>query len=180
MLNSRLQIDAYVLNYKFRLYPKREQETRLVDLLEVNRIVYNYFVLNNFRTRNDMNYALTELKERQPALRKYHSKMLQMISTRVVGAWTALDEKKKRGYKTGKLRLLERGECNSFTYNQSGFQIRNDRLYLSKIGRIEIRLHRQPVDVKQVTIVRQAGRWYAIAACAVIRRIASIIVYKRQ
>jgi len=38
-----------------------EQERRLVEVLEVNRIVYNYFILNNFRSRNEMNYALTEL-----------------------------------------------------------------------------------------------------------------------
>ena len=70
-----------LLNYKFRLYPTIEQEKRLVDALEVNRIVYNYFILNKFKSRNEMNYALTELKEQQPILRNYHSKMLQMIST---------------------------------------------------------------------------------------------------
>jgi hypothetical protein len=42
-----------------RLYPTRDQEKRLEDTLEINRIVYNYFVLNKFRSRNDMNYALT-------------------------------------------------------------------------------------------------------------------------
>jgi len=168
-----------MLNYKFRLYPTKEQEKRLVDTLEVNRIVYNYFVLNNFKSRNDMNYALTELKEQQPALQKYHSKMLQMISTKVAGAWSALEELNKKGYKTGKLQLLEEDECNSFTYNQSGFHIENSKLHLSKIGRIEIRLHRQSVDVKQVTIVRQAGRWYAIAACAIARKMMSSIVYKK-
>jgi len=168
-----------MLNYKFRLYPTKEQEKRLVDTLEINRMVYNYFVLNNFRSRNDMNYALTELKEQQLALQKYHSKMLQMVSTKVAGAWDALEELKKRGYKTGKLRLLEEDECNSFTYNQSGFRIDNSKLHLSKIGRIEVRLHRQPVDLKQVTIVRQAGKWYAVAGCAIARKILSAIVYKK-
>lgn len=92
-----------------------EQEQRLSNVLEVNRIVYNYFVLNNFRSRNDMNYALTELKERQPMLRNYHNKMLQMISTKLAGAWQGLEELKKNGYKTGKLLLLKEGEYHSFT-----------------------------------------------------------------
>jgi putative transposase len=76
--------------------------------------VYNYFVLNNFKSRNDMNYALTELKQQQqPILRNYHSKMLQMISTKVAGALNALEELNKKGggyYKIGKLQLLKEGE----------------------------------------------------------------------
>jgi putative transposase len=79
-----------------------EQERRLVDVLEINRIVYNYLITNNFRGRNEMNYALTELKEQQPILRNYYSKMLQMISTKVAAAWTSLDELKKKGQQAGK------------------------------------------------------------------------------
>lgn len=168
-----------MLNYKFRLYPTRDQEMRLVDVLEANRMVYNYFISNNFKSRNDMNYALTELKEQRPILRKYHSKMLQMISTRVAGAWNAFEEKKKKGYNVGKVQPLAEGDCNSFVYNQSGFKMQGNQLWLSKIGRIEVRVHRQPIDVKQMTIVRQAGKWHAIATCAITRRIASTILYER-
>jgi putative transposase len=102
-----------------------------------------------------MNYALTELKEQQPILRNYHSKMLQMISTKVAGALEGLAELKKRGYGAGKgkLQYLRYGECNSFTYNQSGFKILQHEdgkcvLNLSKIGSIEIRIHRRPINIK--------------------------------
>jgi putative transposase len=150
-----------------------------METLEINRIVYNYFVQNNFRTRNDMNYALTELKEQQPILRNYHSKMLQMISTKVSAAWSALEELKKRGCKTGKLKLLKEGECNSFTYNQSGFQMEGNKLWLARIGRMEIRAHRWCIEIRQVTVVRQACKWYAIVGCAVARKTKSIIVYAK-
>jgi putative transposase len=160
-----------------------EQEQRLVDVLEINRIVYNYFVLNNFRSRNDMNYALTELKEQQPILRNYHSKMLQMISTKVAAARAALEELKKNGNKTGKLQLL-RNECHSFTYNQSGFRIEQDAdgkclLWLAKVGHIEIRIHRRPINIKGVTIVKQAGKWYAIMVCAIFSKQHSTLTYKK-
>ena len=175
-----------MLSYKFRLYPTKEQETRLVDALEINRIVYNYFVSNNYRNRNEMNYGLTELKEQQPMLRDYHSKMLQMVSTKVAGAWSALDELKKRGCEAGKGRLgfLKENECNSFTYNQSGYDILQFYdgkclLRLAKIGLIEIRVHRRPINIKQVTIVRQAGRWYAIAVCAITRKKHSTLTYEK-
>lgn len=144
-----------LLNYKFRLYPTIEQEKRLVKVLEINRVVYNYLILNDFKSRNEMNYALTELKEQQPILRNYHSKMLQMISTKVAGAWTALEELKKRGHEAGngKLKLLKEGDCKSFTYNQSGFKIEQCKdgkslLWLAKIGSIEIRIHRRPISIK--------------------------------
>jgi len=175
-----------VLNFKMRLYPTAEQERHLEETCEVNRIVYNYFVLNKFRNRNDMNYALTELKEQQPALRKYHSKMLQMISTKVAGALSALEELKKRGHAAGngELQLLKPGECNSFAYNQTGYRIETctgDRtlLRLAKIGHIEIRVHRHLYDIAQVTIVKQAGRWYAILACKVMRRKQCSITYEK-
>ncbi len=173
-----------VLNYKFRLYPTQEQECRLADIVEINRIIYNFFVLNNFKNRNDMNYALTELKEQQPVLRNYHSKMLQMISTKVAGALDALEELRKRRYETGKLRLLKEGECISFTYNQSGFRIVQHKdgkcnLWLSKLGSIEIRTHRCVYDITQITVIRQAEKWYAILTCKVMRKNQSSIRYEK-
>ena len=78
-------------------------------MIEINRIVYNYFIINNFKSRNEMNYALTELKEQQPILRNYNSKMLQMVSTRVAGAWNALSELRKKDHtaRKGKLQLAK-------------------------------------------------------------------------
>ena len=180
MINNRSRKQTLsLLNFKMRLYPTKEQENRLQDVLEVNRIVYNYFVLNNLSSRNDMNYALTEIKEQQPVLRKYHSKMLQMVSTKVAGALLALDELKKRGHAAGdaELQLLKPGECSSFVYNQSGYRIESNydgdgkcMLHLAKIGHIEIRVHRRLYDIAQITIAKQAGRWYAVLACKVMRR----------
>lgn len=174
-----------MLSYKFRLYPTSEQEQRLADVVEINRVVYNYFVSNNFRDRNEMNYALTELKEQQPILRNYHSKMLQMISTKVAAAQESLEELKKHGHQAGrgKIQLLREGECYSFTYNQSGFKLKHvtDKylLWLAKIGRIEIRIHRCPVNIKGITVVKQAGKWYAIIICAILKKEHSKITYSK-
>lgn len=178
MLNSKsYALTVAVLNYKFRLYPTRKQEQLLEDTFEVNRTVYNFFVSNGYRDRNEMNYALTELKEQQPILRNYHSKMLQMVSTKVAGAWEALAALKKHGREAGNGRLgfLGQGECNSFSYNQSGFTIDGNRLHLSKIGMIKIKLHRLPAQIKQVTIMKKNERWYAIVTCGILRRTCSVL-----
>jgi putative transposase len=112
--------------------------------------------------------------------------MLQMISTKVAGAWEALEELKKRGHQadSNKLQLLKEGECHSFTCNQSGFMILQDAdakylLWLAKIGHIEIRIHRRPINIKGVTVVKQAGKWFANVACDILRKKHSNIIYSR-
>lgn len=116
-----------------------------------------------------MQYALTELKEQEPWLYNYHSKMLQMIVHRVDAARKALATLQKNGHKVGKLHYLTHEEYNSFTYNQSGFRIETGKLWLSKIGSIKIVLHRQPMNIKQIVIVRKLGKWYAIVTCEILK-----------
>ncbi len=153
-----------MLTYKFRLYPTIAQEKKLLSTLEACRYVYNYFVRNGYKTRNDMNYALTELKEQNSQLYDYNSKMLQMVSTQVGGARKALKALRKKGYDAGKLKFSKYDEHNTCIYNQSGFEIdtSDSTLYLSSIGRIKIKIHRSIVgSIKQIAVKRGAGRWYA-------------------
>jgi putative transposase len=157
-----------LLNFKFRLYPTREQKLALEQTLDGCRWVYNYFLSIPKMSEFDMNYALTELKEQHPWLCNYHSKMLQMVGKQVSAA-----RKVAR-------KLTYRYNFTAFTYNQTGFRIENDRLYLSKIGSIRIVLHRQPVNVKQVTVCKKEdGRWYAIAGYQVLKRQYCTIIYKK-
>ncbi len=105
-------------NYKFRLYPTVEQEKKLQNNLAICRWVYNRFVemtKNGFVTRNNMNYFLTELKQTEPWLYNYHSKMLQMIATQLEGAQKALVELNKKGYNTGHLKFVRYNGYRTFT-----------------------------------------------------------------
>ena len=76
---------------------------------------------------------------------------------------------RRNGHRVGRLHFIKRDEYNTFTYNQYGFKLEHhgntDLLWLSKIGYIELRLHR-PIsgEIKQVTVTGQAGRWYAVIA----------------
>jgi putative transposase len=166
-------------SYKYRLYPTQQQEQKLVETLDGCRWVYNYFVDNGFESEYDMNYALTELKEQEPWLRNYHSKMLQMVGKQIAASIKALSVLKKKGHRTGKLHYLTHDRYNSFTYNQSGFKIerhgQTDLLWLSKVGYVQIRLHRKPVNIKQVTVCRQNGKWYAVVACETAKQIFQLI-----
>ncbi len=117
-----------------------------------------------FQTRNDLNYFLTELKESESWLYSCHSKMLQMISTQIDGAQKAIMQLHKNGHKTGSLKFAKYEEYRTFIYNQSGFRITQNMLYLSKIGKIKIILHRSIPEntcVKQVMVIKsKSGKWY--------------------
>ena len=159
-------------NYRFRLYPNDTQEKKLQNNLAVCRWVYNRLVdfgRNGFVSRNDCNYFLTELKQQEPWLYQYHSKMLQSVSSQIDGAQKALIEKSKKGYRTGSLRFCRYHDFRTFTYNQTGFKLKRhsntDLLYLSKIGCIEIRQHRlipEDSDIKQAIVTKsKSGKWSA-------------------
>ena len=159
-------------NYRFRLYPNDTQEKKLQNNLAVCRWVYNKLVdfgRNGFVSRNDCNYYLTELKQQEPWLYQYHSKMLQSVSSQIDGAQKTLIEKSKKGYKTGSLRFCRYHDFRTFTYNQTGFKLKGhsntDLLYLSKIGCIEIRQHRlipEDSDIKQAIVTKsKSGKWFA-------------------
>jgi len=123
-----------------------------------------------------MQFILTELKEQEPWLRQYHSKMLQMICHKIASARKTLVALRKNGFKVGKMCFIGREDYNSFVYNQSGFMIERhgntDLLWLSKIGYIEIRLHRPVQDIKQVILKREtSNKWYAVITCELSRSI---------
>lgn len=159
-------------SFKFRLYPNLTQWKKLDNTLDACRWVYNKMIEqthNGFLSRNEMNYFLTELKQEEFWLYNYHSKMLQMISTQINGAQKALLDLNKRGIKKGKLKFAKYSEYNTFVYNQSGFEIKNGFLYLSKIGKIKMIQHRQISEnhnIKQVTVTKsKTGKWFACVLC---------------
>jgi len=174
-----------IRNYKFRLYPNSVQKYKLQNTLSVCRWVYNKFVgqaKNNFLSRNDLNYFLTELKEQEPWLYGYYSKMLQMVSTQLEGAEKALIELNKKGYNTGKLRFAKYNNYRTFTYNQTGYTLEQhgDKklLHLSKIGYIEIRMHREipsNANIKQIIVTKsKSNKWHACITCNIDEPIINI------
>ena len=161
-----------ILSYKFRLYPKKEQEERLLETLELCRQVYNHFLAqwkekDKVPSRLELQGQIPKLKMEKPELNNVYSKVLQMVLHRLYSNLKALSRLKKNG-KVGRLRFKSKGRYKSFIYNQSGFKLiktgkRLDILHLSKIGDIPIRVHRAVEgEIKQVIIKRyNSGKWFA-------------------
>ncbi|MDI6847084.1 MAG: helix-turn-helix domain-containing protein [Candidatus Bathyarchaeia archaeon] len=78
--------------YKFRLYPMKEQEGKLLETLELCRQTYNHFLsqLNNkdkMRSRLELQAQLPKLKTEKPELNKVYSKVLQMYRRSLELTW---------------------------------------------------------------------------------------------
>lgn len=162
--------------YKFRLYPSKHQEQKLLEVLDKCRYVYNTLLsrLNEQKVidRGQIQGDGTDLRRIEPELKKVYSKVLQYECYRLFSNLRALAQLKKKGKKVGRLRFKGKGWFKTFTYNQSGFRIiktdkRCGRLHLSKIGDIKIRMHREiEGEVKQVSIKHYpSGKWYAFVSC---------------
>jgi len=159
------------LAYKFRLYPKREQEERLLETLELCRQTHNYFLAQwkgKIPSRLELQAQLPKLKIEKPELNRVHSKVLQIVLHQLYSNLRALSQLKRNGKKVGRLRFKGRGWYKTFIYNQSGFKLiktgkRLDLLRLSKIGDIPIMVHRAVEDeIKQIIIKRHnSGKWFA-------------------
>jgi len=108
-------------------------------------------------------------KKTKPELNQVYSQVLQEVCTRVDLAFKAFFRRVKAGEKPGYPRFRGQGRYDSFTYPQSGFKLQGKQLNLSKIGTIQIILHR-PIQgtIKTLTIRRdKIGNWYACFACEV-------------
>lgn len=164
------------LTYKYRLFPTNAQRTSLERVLELCRWVYNDTLAarkNAYEQEQkslglyDTNKLLTEWKASRPALKEVHSQVLQNVQERVDLAFKAFFRRVKAGEEPGYPRFKGRGLYDSFTFKQSGFKLVGDRLTLSKIGDVAVKLHR-PIcaDIKTLTLQRDAvGNFSACFSC---------------
>lgn len=156
--------------YKFRLYPTRNQEEKLFWTLDKCRFTYNYLLEQKTEhglKRSELQALLPKLKKERLELQGVHSKTLQYENYRLHSNIIALHQLKKSGRKVGKLRFKGKNWFKTFTYNQTGFKVittnkRCQKLHLSKIGDISIRIHRAfEGKIKQITIKHYlSGKWF--------------------
>jgi len=114
-------------------------------------------------TQKDTQALIVKLKRDKPELASVYSKVLQMVNYQLWGNIKALSALKKNGRKVGKLRF-KGGWFKTLNYNQSGFRLEGKKLMLSKVGAINIKLHR-PIEgkVKGVLIKRElSGKWFVV------------------
>jgi putative transposase len=156
-----------MLANKFRLFPNKEQKERLEFTLDICRQTYNNLLeeLNN-QTKIDrkaIQHKIVEIKKENPEITQVYSKTLQYECYRLFSNLSALRVLKQNKKKVGRLRFKGKGWFKTFNLNQSGFSLENNKLHLSKIGDIKIKIHREVNgNIKQIQIKKEIDKWYAI------------------
>ncbi|HEU5198966.1 MAG TPA: transposase [Ktedonobacterales bacterium] len=164
--------------FKYQLDPTPEQAAKLDWTLWRCRELYNAALqerkeawqkrgisIGYYHQQND----LPAIKELRPEYRDIHTHVLQDVVRRLDKAMQAFFQRVKHGEKPGYPRFQGRTRYHSFTYGEygNGAVLDGGLLFLSKIGRVRIRLHRSiEGKPKTVTISREADGWYACISCA--------------
>jgi len=177
----RYNLIMHKRTYKYRIFPTSAQNTALQKSLNACRWVYNETLAvrkNSWKkeqksiSRYDTIKMLPRWKQENPFLKDAYSQSLQEACTRVDLAFKAFFRRMQTKEKPGYPRFRGIDRYDSFTYPQSGFNLlKNNKLYLSKIGNVKIKLHR-PIDgtIKRLTIRRNRnGKWYVCFSCEVER-----------
>jgi putative transposase len=161
------------LTFKYRLYPTKAQQNALKHTLEQCRLTYNsvlavrkdaYERAGQSLSLYDTQRLLPAWKEEWSPLKDVFSQVLQNVCVRVDLAFQAFFRRIKAGEKSpGYPRFKGPGRYDSFTYPQLGFKLAGDKLCLSKIGDVKIKLHRPMAGTIKTLTVRRAstGKWFA-------------------
>ncbi len=160
--------------YKFRMYPKKQQEATLDLTLETCRHLYNLALADRMtayesegvtRSYEDQAASLT-VERKNGNFKNIYAHCLQDVLRRLDKSFKAFFRRVKSGEKPGFPRFKGKGWYKSFTYpdSETGYKIEGSKLTLSKMGSIRIFKHREPEGkIKTCTIKKdRLGNWYAI------------------
>lgn len=163
--------------YKYRLYPTAKQAGTLDKTLHLCRQLYNA-ALEERRTAYrkcgvsvgyfEQKRSLVEIRRDLPEYQAVHSQVLQDVVQRLDKAFKAFFARVKRGDKPGFPRFQGRNRFDSFCYPQAGRTgakplVESAKVYLSGIGNIRCKYHRElPDKLKTATVKREGEKWYVI------------------
>lgn len=167
--------------YKYRLCPTKYQVQLLADTLESCRALYNCAIEQRKLAYRQFGVSLNyysqadELKEIKyfPEYKQVYSQVLQDVLKRVDKSFQNFFRRLKNNETPGYPRFKGKGWYDSFTYPQSGFSLSDNskgyqRIKLSKIGNIKVKLHRCiKGTIKTCTIKREVDKWYVCFACEI-------------
>jgi putative transposase len=160
--------------FRYRLYPTKRQVESLEHTLSLCAELYNAAVQERRDAwrigrvsihRFSQNSQLTEIKKDRSDLWDVNALALEDVLKRVERAFNGFFRRVKAGQKAGYPRFRSFRRYDSFTLRKIGHALQGDKLRVSKIGLVKIKLHR-PIEgaIKGLTIRREAGRWFACFA----------------
>jgi putative transposase len=149
--------------YKYRLYPNPSQEAKMNATLEGCRIFYNLLLEQRIKAWRESRKNLSaydQMKMHSGCSKEIgiYSQILQRIAIQLDGAFKNFYRRPKCGFP----RFKGKNRLDSFCFPQNGWKLEKDKITISKIGTINIILHR-PLKgkIKQLIIKKWNNQWYA-------------------
>jgi putative transposase len=171
-------MESHRKSYKFRLYPNKQQEEKLIWTLERCCELYNaglqerreaWKYAKKSISLYDQQNQLPPMKEIREEYKLIGAHVLQNVLKRVDLAMQAFFRRVKQGQTPGYPRFQSRTRYDSFCYPDiAGWKLEGKKLKLTNIGTIKVRLHREVQGkIKTCTIKREGEHWYVVFACEV-------------
>lgn len=161
--------------YKFKIRrPSKTIVQRFEQTISVCRELYNsglreridaYRINQVSISYQDQQNQLPEIKEIRDDLKTVYSQVLQDALKRLDKTFQGFFRRVKAKQIAGFPRFKGANRYDSFTFPQAtgGFRLDGNSLYLSKIGKVKIRLSQAMIGkVKTLTIKREVSGWFAI------------------
>jgi len=165
-----------IRTYKFRIYPSKKQEVKLISTLNTCRWLYNSSLAER-KHQAEMNRLYSYLQlfplgkpewinyyDQARNLTLYKTDEQKQVYTQILQNVLRRLDRSFKNFFTGYRypRFQGRNRYDSFTYPQAGFSITDKgKLKLSKIGEIKLIQHREiEGKIKTYTIKRYVDHWY--------------------
>ena len=180
------------LAFKYPVYPTQEEERTLEKWLDHlcelqnaarNNRKFAHETEGRFVSRYDQEQLLKVAREKYDDFREVPQDFQVSILKRVDKAFDAFRRRckegaEKKGYPRFKTRVRSLTWCLRKHKLKTGERVRqnpiietdfrHNRLKVSKLGEVKIRMHRPLVgDPKEVTLVKKASGWYAHISCEI-------------
>lgn len=162
-------------SYCYRLYPNKQQEELLKQMLSAYRELWNAALEERKEAwqRNRISIScydqcnqLKDIRRDCPDFGKWNNNAAQRVLRRLDKAFVAFFQRIKNGEKPGypRFRSASRFKSVPFTFG-NGAHIRDGRLYIQAIGNVKVKWHRgipEDAKIKMVVLKHDSdGHWYA-------------------
>ncbi len=177
------------ISYQYKIKPTENQREAMDNILEMLRYQYNYLLAQRFNwyeqnrcyidrcplvcylteLKEQPNYynqkaSLTQLKKDRPWYKDIHSQVLQEVPKKVEITFDRWLKGDCNGKKSGRPRFKASCRYRTFTYPQfKQHHFVGDRITLSKIGDVNVIVHRPITDgfvIKTVSVSKKADGYY--------------------
>ena len=157
-----------MLSYKYRLYPNKEQQSKLWKHANKLNKLYNYFLNQRIEvyrkekksiTHKQQQAELTQMRKVDKELQIIHSQVLQQVTLRLNNTYKAFFKNYKQGQGFPHFRSCKKffGIC----YPQKGYSIEHNYFITKTYSKIKLNKHRKiKGNIKQVYITSENNKWY--------------------